>query len=181
MRSPSTQAIALLVVHLNAVLISTDADLLQPFKDLFTHPQRFYASYLPALPHDDDFEVLRQIRTEGSSVYTCKNGHYYTIGNCQKPVEVSTCPTCKTAIGGISYKLSEGNRVLQGEIERSEHGYCVQEASERAQEPQSVRNMGLLNTTVIRLLLDCTLYLSSLRSEAAVRGLLAAGSQISVI
>ena len=147
---------------------------------MLTHPQNFYTAYLPSIPHDDDYEVLKQLRAENNIAYTCKNGHYYTIANCQRPVIESTCPTCKTKIGGISHKLSEGNKIMEGENEKIEHGYCVQEASKRAKEPESIRNMGSLNTIILRLMLDCTLYLSSLHSEKAVKGMLSENKPVDV-
>jgi len=128
---------------------------------------------LPSIPHDDDFEILKQLRSQNNITYTCKNGHYYIIASCQKPVEIGTCPTCKTKIGGIKYQLSEGNRkISDSNNEKVEHGYCVHEASERTLQPESIRNMGVLNTIIVRLILDCSLYLSSLHSDRDVRSIL---------
>lgn len=123
---------------------------------------------LPSLPHDDELKIFQnfgRIINENIKFYQCRNGHYYSIGNCLKAISVSRCPTCKTQIGGTKYQLAEGNKEAEGLKEKTEYGYCVSLASDRQDKPETFRNMGFLNTSIIRLLLDCSLYLSSLESE----------------
>ena len=163
----NTQIIALLIVHINAILQSSDKGLLKPFSDLLERPETFKDSFLPSIPHDEDFEILQQLKTEGTITYTCPKGHFYTIGNCQKPATVGKCPTCNSKIGGSGYKLAEGNQITNDMKEKVQHGYCIPDASKRNETPESIRNIGSLNTIIIRLLLDCTLYISSLYSDRA--------------
>lgn len=42
--------------------------------------------------------------------YTCPNGHYYTIGECGRAMQVSKCPDCKSEVGGTSHRLLADNR-----------------------------------------------------------------------
>lgn len=38
-------------------------------------------------------------------------GHFYAIGECGAPMEQSTCPECKEAIGGGQHRLLDNNAV----------------------------------------------------------------------
>ncbi|KAG5949969.1 hypothetical protein E4U53_005601 [Claviceps sorghi] len=40
--------------------------------------------------------------------YTCENGHYFTIGECGRPMQRSRCPDCGACIGGQSHNLADG-------------------------------------------------------------------------
>lgn len=113
----------MLVVHVNAVLVNSQHDILKPFRDILERPEEFSKSYLPSIPHDEDFEILqiyKNINKEASKFYTCKNGHYYAIGDCTRPAFTGLCPTCKTPIGGAGYKLVEGNQDAKGNFNLNE-------------------------------------------------------------
>ena len=44
-----------------------------------------------------EYEVIRSL---GTTVYKCPNGHIYLIGECGRPMEESKCPDCGAKIGG---------------------------------------------------------------------------------
>lgn len=161
--------IALMLFHLQLVLTHSKHELLKPFSRLLKKPSEFFNSYLPSMPHDDDFEIFsnfRNINKENLKWFKCGNGHLYTIGDCTKPATTSVCPTCGGKIGGTAYVLVEGNKVVDNLIEKIQTGYCIQQDSLlRQNQLESIRNMGFLNTTLIRLLLDSTLYLSSIKND----------------
>ena len=160
----NTQIIALLIVHV--ILQATDkGDLLKPFSDLLEHPETFKDSFLPSIPHDEDFEILQKLKSEGTIPYTCPKGHFYTINGCQKAVMAAKCPTCNSNICGIGYKLAEGNQIQHDVKENVQHGYCIADASKRTETPENIRNIGSMNWIMMRLILDCTLYISSLYSD----------------
>lgn len=101
--------IALLVNHVHALLIQSDKkSILKPFSDLLEAPEKYVKSYLPSVPHDDDFEIFQMLDNDGT--YQCENGHLYTIGDCKKPATNSVCHTCKRPIGGTGYALNQGNK-----------------------------------------------------------------------
>ena len=52
--------ISLLLVHIQ-VIISTD-DLFKPFRKILKHTKEFRKSYLPAMPHDDDYELFKNFQ-----------------------------------------------------------------------------------------------------------------------
>ncbi|VDI09955.1 Hypothetical predicted protein [Mytilus galloprovincialis] len=41
--------------------------------------------------------------------YKCKNGHYYSIGECGMPMEKIKCPQCGVPIGGVDHILTDDN------------------------------------------------------------------------
>ena len=47
-----------------------------------------------------DKEVLNLLKSLGTKWYKCPNGHLYTVGECGRPMEESSCPQCKEKIGG---------------------------------------------------------------------------------
>ena len=162
--------IALLLMHLNCVLSNSKLKLLKPFQQILDNPLDFKDSFLPSLPHDDDFEVLqnfKQVNKEPLKFFECKNGHLYSIGDCTKPATTSTCPTCKDTIGGSGHVLTAGNKEATELTEKIQNGYCLVEAAQGSDHPESIRNMGFLNTAILRLILDGTLYLSTIKSDDA--------------
>ncbi|GAB0138195.1 hypothetical protein EsDP_00006437 [Epichloe bromicola] len=40
--------------------------------------------------------------------YACENGHYFTIGECGRPMEEARCPDCDARIGGRNHSMAEG-------------------------------------------------------------------------
>ena len=111
--------IALLLMHLKLILSIDNTSVLNPFKRILKHPENFVKSYLPSLPHDDELKIFQnfgRIINENIKFYQCKNGHYYSIGNCLKANSVSRCPTCKTEIGGTNHQLAEGNKEAEGTV-----------------------------------------------------------------
>ncbi|KXZ53505.1 hypothetical protein GPECTOR_7g955 [Gonium pectorale] len=42
-------------------------------------------------------------------LYSCPNGHLYTIGECGGAMQASTCPECGAVIGGGGHQLAGGN------------------------------------------------------------------------
>lgn len=109
--------IALLIMHLKSILSIDCSSAMNPFKRILNHPDKFVKSYLPSLPHDEELKIyqnLGQIINENIKFFQCPNGHFYTIADCNKAVSESVCPTCKTKIGGLNYKLAEGNKEAEG-------------------------------------------------------------------
>ncbi|XP_050404013.2 NFX1-type zinc finger-containing protein 1 [Patella vulgata] len=41
--------------------------------------------------------------------YQCRNGHYYSIGDCGRPDGTANCPECHEIIGGENHALHAGN------------------------------------------------------------------------
>jgi hypothetical protein len=159
--------LSMLLNHFYITLIScNEHNIFKTFKKIFDAPQNFKARFLPSMPHDDDleiFETMKKINSENLKYYKCKNGHTYGVGECHQPTIVTRCPTCKEPIGG-NYALVNGNTetgVLQAKIQ---NGYCLADL-ESDQTPQSIRNMGFLNTYLLRFFLNSTLYIAAIFND----------------
>ncbi len=141
------------------------------FQNIYKNPQDYKNSHLPAMPHDDDFEVFNQFKqtnTESLKFYECSKGHIYSIGECKKPAMTAKCPTCQETIGGAGYKLAEGNKEASHLIEKNLSGYSLQSASQRLDDPENIRNMGSLETSILRIFLNCTLYICSMKQKQSM-------------
>ncbi|CCE27699.1 related to ECM32-DNA dependent ATPase/DNA helicase B [Claviceps purpurea 20.1] len=58
------------------------------------------------------FEALAgEFGPGGTHWYACENGHYFTIGECGRPMEEARCPDCGAGIGGQGHNLAAGVRV----------------------------------------------------------------------
>lgn len=160
-----TNAQSFLLMHIFSILNSNKRNsLLEPFKKLIKSPSNYQTAFLPSIAYDDDFEVIelfKNIYKESSRLgwYQCKNGHWYCIGECTQAMQESVCPTCKEKIGGQNHMLTADNTKTSGVLQQKiQHGYFLNQNMDNA---ESIRNMGFLNTTVIRLLLNCCLYFAS--------------------
>lgn len=88
-----------------------------------------------------------------------------------------TCPSCQEKIGAARYHvLAEGNQQIENIEARNEFGYFTLNSHVKVAEPKTaqhdcdnVRNMGYLNTSLLRILLECSLYLASLCKSDQVR------------
>jgi hypothetical protein len=158
--------ISFALVHLLCLLKTRHVPGLNVFMRLMKNPSNYADSYLPSMPHDDDYEAFQAYKNttkDPFKYYSCSNGHFYTIGDCTRPNAVSKCPTCKEEIGGSNHVLAPGNKQSDVLMERVEKGYCFIKDNSTL---DSIRNMGFLNTCLLRFMLNATLYLASiLRNE----------------
>ncbi|KAK7499274.1 hypothetical protein BaRGS_00009534 [Batillaria attramentaria] len=53
--------------------------------------------------------ILKAMQLNTGHWYKCPKGHVYAIGDCGGANQGSRCPECKAAIGGVNYRLAEGN------------------------------------------------------------------------
>ncbi|CAG8678002.1 16679_t:CDS:2, partial [Acaulospora morrowiae] len=67
------------------------------------------------LTREEKLEIHRAMSGEfgdfsgTSHWYQCPNGHVYTVGECGRAMERSTCPECRATIGGENHQFAEGN------------------------------------------------------------------------
>lgn len=157
----SNPLLKMLIMQVYVLLTMHKIDFLQIFSEIFNSPSKFGNLPLPSMPYDDDFEVLndfKKVNAESLKFFECKNGHFYSVGECTKPVVQARCPTCNEIIG-----MNSNNAAARNLVEKSQVGYCIEESESVI--ALSTRNMGILNTTLVRLLLDSTLYLSSVKNK----------------
>jgi hypothetical protein len=160
--------VSMYMMHYLFLINGQKVNLLKPFKDIIKNPEKFIKAYLPSMPHDDDYEAFKTSIGHGVGYYKCPNGHVYEIMNCTKPAMTARCASCKALIGGQNHVSAAGNTRISGLEEKIQYGYCAKNfkkiKSEENLVSKSLRNMGALNTLIIRLLLDTSLYLSSINN-----------------
>jgi hypothetical protein len=62
-----------------------------------------------------EYEEIDIIRKLGTTWYKCPKGHFYTIGECGRPMEESICPECHSKIGGLNHIPASQNRAVDFE------------------------------------------------------------------
>jgi hypothetical protein len=151
-------SVAMLVIHIYLTVLSLESSLMKPFQNLIQNPQNFEQQFLPAMPHDDDFEVFQVASKDPVKFYKCPNGHYYSIGDCTKPASVGLCPTCKSPIGGQGYILSDGNSEAGILNDSTKRGFCLPDR--RGTQSERIRKMSPLQTSFLRLFISSSIYMS---------------------
>ena len=56
-----------------------------------------------------DYKTINLLRTLGTQWYKCPNGHFYVVGECGGPMQVSRCPECGQKIGGQDHIPARNN------------------------------------------------------------------------
>lgn len=80
------------------------------------------------ITREEQITVIKALNLSAGHIYTCPNGHYYTIGECGGPMEVSRCPECNSKIGGQNHQLVSGNR-HSGDLDGSRYAAFSHEAN----------------------------------------------------
>uniref|UniRef100_H9GU88 RZ-type domain-containing protein n=1 Tax=Anolis carolinensis TaxID=28377 RepID=H9GU88_ANOCA len=68
----------------------------------------------PRLSQAEKVSIEEAMRFGRGQWYTCPNGHFYSVGQCGRPVEKSQCPECRTTIGGLKKKVHAGRSQQEG-------------------------------------------------------------------
>ncbi|KAJ7338266.1 hypothetical protein JRQ81_011010 [Phrynocephalus forsythii] len=63
----------------------------------------------PRLSEAEKVSILEAMRFGRGQWYMCPQGHFYTVGQCGRPMEESKCPECGAAIGGHNHRLRSDN------------------------------------------------------------------------
>ena len=92
-------------------------------------------TFVVGAPADEYGDVLRAMLEGGErtfSEYECQCGYKYLIGECGKPMQTSTCPNCKNAIGGRGHtpelnqtQKARVNRKTASKSHREQQGFIV--------------------------------------------------------
>ena len=141
------------------------ASLCELFNLLLKKPENFKNTLFVTMPEDEDYEAYKTYAANDAvKFYECPNGHLYAIGECAQPVQQSSCPTCKSTIGSgaAAYQLAAGNRIAQNINDTTKFGYCLLDAYQRSDNSESIREMSPLHTSLLRLILTSTLYISAI-------------------
>ncbi|CAC5415238.1 RNF213 [Mytilus coruscus] len=159
-------------------LIPGKSCVIAPLKQIATEPDKMIKSFLPTMPHDEKFELLLQLRQMAETIgsnsslkyYRCPNGHIYVIGDCGKPRFKSTCNECGADIGGLGYKLSDGNAAVEVSFDTTSPGHILGAPTERDTKNIAVeRKLTGLSLPLVRLLLHMSMFVGSNINLQAVK------------
>lgn len=124
-----------------------------------------FSRYLPTMPQDSLVDIIHAVnKHETVKLYTCPNGHVYSIGECGKPMQEAKCSQCGKAIGGKSHKLLTDNKEFNM-IDKTMPGYCVTkqpeliDASSKEPPPSDTRLITLAAFYLESFLLNACVYL----------------------
>ena len=155
--------LSLLIIHVYITISTSEASLLEPLRELIRRPEILAQSYIPTMPEDEDYEAFQAILEKDQvKLYECPNGHLYTVGECFKPMQQSKCPTCDSRIGGLNHIEEAGNKMVQNLVDKTNIGFCLPDVNNRPIKAEGIRSMSPLETTILRLLVNCCYYINSI-------------------
>ncbi|XP_053706651.1 E3 ubiquitin-protein ligase rnf213-alpha isoform X2 [Synchiropus splendidus] len=141
-----------LVVHMAAVLLCVNEEIVSPLKQLALAPSTMQAAFLPTMP-EDLMAMAQQALTENLQWYYCKNGHPCTVGECQRPYQTSNCPDCGVPVGGQNHIPVAGFRPVQLHGDRTQSGHILGDPSRRDNpDMRDSESLSPVPFTVIRML-----------------------------
>ena len=162
--------VCLLVMHVYILLTTRRQgglpdSVLRTLSEIIEQPASLANSFVPGLPHDEDieiFEAFRQATKGGIKFYTCPNGHYYAVGECQKPMQTARCHSCNALIGGVDHVSLADNQQAADLTQKRQTGYTFLDAGQRDEaNPSKIRNMSRLTSCVLRLLVDVAMFIAA--------------------
>eukprot|EP00457_Paulinella_chromatophora_P000045 gb/GEZN01000045.1/.p1 GENE.gb/GEZN01000045.1/~~gb/GEZN01000045.1/.p1 ORF type:complete len:2432 (-),score=183.99 gb/GEZN01000045.1/:2366-8932(-) len=104
--------------------------------------------YLPAMPEDETLLAFQSLARDGLRVWSCPNGHKYSIGECGRPMQKGRCIECGAPIGGERHAEEKGNRLSPTAPQITEERGHMDDASS-----DGVTRLSPLSATVLRCLL----------------------------
>uniref|UniRef100_A0A8C9TYL3 RING-type E3 ubiquitin transferase n=1 Tax=Scleropages formosus TaxID=113540 RepID=A0A8C9TYL3_SCLFO len=146
-------AVTELTIHLAAVLYCGINGVLVPLRMLAQDFFFFFFKNVFFLIILDVFLLSPQ---------ACPNGHYCTIGECGRPMEVGRCLDCGAEIGGINHNPVANFRVANIQGDRTQTGHILGDPRRRDNPDMlDTKSMSLGPFTIVRLLTHMAMLLGA--------------------
>uniref|UniRef100_A0A7S1FB82 RZ-type domain-containing protein n=1 Tax=Noctiluca scintillans TaxID=2966 RepID=A0A7S1FB82_NOCSC len=154
--------------HLASVLIAAPpTSLLSFLRKLMLEPAALTAGEIPFMPGmDEDIRnrVMKALLERGENIWKFKShwykctqcGYTFFIGECGRPMEVSSCPNCKAQIGGRDHTKTAQTQE-DDETDRSPNGYMLPSA-DKDEKHVSFREVPSSSARAVRLLLHGAMF-----------------------
>uniref|UniRef100_A0A8C9SEG1 RING-type E3 ubiquitin transferase n=1 Tax=Scleropages formosus TaxID=113540 RepID=A0A8C9SEG1_SCLFO len=153
-------AVTELTIHLAAVLYCGINGVLVPLRMLAQEPAKMQGAFIPTMP-EDMLVVAQQVMGQ-LQWYSCPNGHYCTIGECGRPMEVGRCLDCGAEIGGINHNPVANFRVANIQGDRTQTGHILGDPRRRDNPDMlDTKSMSLGPFTIVRLLTHMAMLLGA--------------------
>ncbi|XP_026078195.1 E3 ubiquitin-protein ligase rnf213-beta isoform X1 [Carassius auratus] len=159
-----------LLVHASSVFYSGNR-LLSPLFNIASQPQNMTGAFLPTMP-DDHTSEARQWLVDGRKMkmYFCSNGHGCFVGECGKPVALSSCATCGVPIGGLNHKPVDGFTEARGIPDMTRPGHVLGHAENRSEAPN--RNHSSAQSCLLRLCLHLAMLQGAIHHQQGIRNMI---------
>ncbi|KAL0993465.1 hypothetical protein UPYG_G00108340 [Umbra pygmaea] len=156
-----------LSIHLAAVLLCGNQNILTPLQQLALAPTNMQGAFLPTMP-DDMLAVAHQAMGP-LHWYQCPNGHPCTIGECGQPMQRSHCLDCGAVIGGDNHLAVHGFQALHVQGDRTQRGHILGEPGRRDHpDMQDTKNMSPVPFNLVRLLTHMAMLLGAIRQPQLI-------------
>lgn len=159
-----------LLVHASAVFYSGNR-LLNPLYNIASQPQSMTDAFLPTMPDDHTSEAQQWLsERKKPQMYFCSNGHACFVGECGKPVALSSCATCGVPIGGQNHNPVEGFTQVNIVKDLTQPGHILGRAENRSEAPN--RNLTLAQSCVLRLCLHLAMLQGAIHHQQGIRNMI---------
>ena len=156
-----------LLGHLAAVLLaSPPGSLLAALRVLMLEapsPTDGAPCFLPSMDEDIRNRVLKALLERGETIWKfkshwwkCRCGYTFFIGECGRPMEVTSCPQCNVEIGGRDHRGTSATSE-DTEADRSPEGYMLPSA-DKDERHISFRDIPSTSARMMRLLLHGAMF-----------------------
>ncbi|XP_021565820.1 E3 ubiquitin-protein ligase RNF213, partial [Carlito syrichta] len=160
-----------MAIHAAVVLLCGQNRILEPLKNMAFSPANMANAFLPAMPEDLLAQARRWQGLEGLQWYTCPNGHPCSVGECGRPMELSSCVDCGTLVGGIDHRPQNGFHVITNNIDRTQTGHVLGDPQHKSV-VASDRGLSPVVFILIRLLTHLAMLLGAAHSPQALRNII---------
>ncbi|NWI95929.1 RN213 ligase, partial [Pitta sordida] len=145
-------------VHAAAVLLCGQSPVLQPLRGLAFQPGTMQVKKIQCVV-ELPFVFLLTV---------CPNGHPCTVGECGRPMEMSSCPDCHAPIGGIEHKPVQGFQEFRCTEDRTQTGHILGDVEHRRTLGMSDRGMSPIAFALTRLLTHLSMLLGATKDPQSL-------------
>ncbi|XP_077976279.1 E3 ubiquitin-protein ligase rnf213-alpha-like isoform X2 [Styela clava] len=164
------------LVTLIVAMVTARSHMMDGFLHLLTRPSIIRNMFLPAMPENPYFSTPVEYRRQGyNTLYTCPNGHIYTIGECTQPMQTAKCADCGATIGGAAHRPAAGNQRHALLNEQSQAGYNLNQMQGNVGDPAD--RVSKQGAAVIQFILHSCMLIGLNHEEATIVGMLNIGSK----
>ncbi|XP_056089655.1 E3 ubiquitin-protein ligase rnf213-beta [Rhinichthys klamathensis goyatoka] len=158
-----------LLVHASAVFYS-GTRLLNPLYNIASLPQNITEAFLPTMPDDHTSEAQQWLKERKLQMYLCSKGHACFVGECGRPVALSSCATCGVPIGGHNHNPVDGFTQVNRVSDLTLPGHILGRAGNRSEAPN--RNLPLAQSCVLRLCLHLAMLQGAIHHQQGIRNMI---------
>ncbi|KAM4802762.1 E3 ubiquitin-protein ligase RNF213-like [Urocitellus parryii] len=150
-----------MAIHTAAVLLCGQSEVLVPLRNLAFSPASMSNAFLPTMPEDLLAQAQKWEGLEGVQWYICPNGHPCTVGECGKPMELSSCVDSGAVIGGVNHRPQDGFQSIGASTDRTKTGHVLGHPQPRDVIVVSDRELSPVVFILIRLLTHLAMLLGA--------------------